>query len=104
MPQIFLRGGLAVATNRDSWCMMAIITEMGVSHRARDFLASLYQPDFSRKISQTLLTSLGGDVAQADMKSGIHNRKENLSKLRFVIFPTFNSSNEFELVDHGDVQ
>ena len=83
--------------------MIAIITEIGVSHRARDFFASLYQPDFSWKILQTLLTSLGGDVAHADMKSGIHNSKENLSKLRLVIFPTFNSSNKFELVDHSNV-
>jgi hypothetical protein len=45
--------------------MKAIDTDIGTFQRARDSFASSYQPDFSRKMSQTLSTCSGGEVTHA---------------------------------------
>lgn len=49
----------------DFECLEAGDTDIGTFQRARDSLASLYQPDFSWKMSQTLSTCSGGEVTHA---------------------------------------
>ena len=54
MQRQVVRGGLALALNLDSWCIMAIMTGMGMPHLRYEACALLYHARFSLKISHML--------------------------------------------------